>query len=80
MGAYLTHPSIKEEAKAGEQVHDSFLDTLHLPIFLFYLLRLVLRLDTPSSRSHPMTDQGMKCPMEESLEVVSARTCIHVWL
>jgi hypothetical protein len=79
-GAYLAHPSIKEEAKVGEQVHDSFLDTLHLPIFSIYLLRSAIRLDTPSSRWHPMADRGMKCPMEESLEVVSARTCICVRL
>jgi hypothetical protein len=36
-GAYLTHPSIKVEAKAGKQVHDSF--SLKL-ITLTYLLIL----------------------------------------
>ena len=80
MGAYLAHPSIKAEAKAGKQVHDSFLNSLHLPIFLFYLVRSVLHLDTPSCRSHPMVDRAMNCPMEESPEVILARPRICVML
>jgi len=48
MGAYHAHPSIKAEAKVGKQVHNSFQNSLHLPLFLFYLLRLALRLDMPS--------------------------------
>jgi hypothetical protein len=71
-GAYFIHPSIKAEAKAGKQVHDSFLNSLHLPIFSFYLRRPALRLDTPSFRSHPMVDQGMKRPMEEPSEPCSS--------
>ena len=80
MDAYLAQTSIKVEAKAGKQVHDSFLNSLHLPIFSFYLLRPALRLDTPSSRSHLMVDRGMKRPMEESPKVVSAHPYIHVRL
>ena len=73
-GTYLSHPSIKAEAKVGTQVHDSFsLNSLHLPIFLFYLLCPALCLDTPSFTSHPMMDRAMKRPMEESPKVVPAR-------
>jgi hypothetical protein len=79
--AYLAHPSIKAEAKAGKQVHTiPFLNSLHLPVFSFYLLRSALRLDTPSFISHPMADQAMKHPMEESLEVVPARPSIRAML
>jgi hypothetical protein len=80
MGAYLAHPFIKAEAKAGMQVHNSFLNSLHLPIFSFYLLRPTLCLDTPSSRSHLMANWGTKRLVEESPEVVSARPQIHVRL
>ena len=38
----------------------------------FYLLRLALRLGTPSFTSHPMADRAKKRPMEESPEVVPA--------
>ena len=76
MGAYLAHPSIKAEAKAGKQVHDSIsLKLVTLTIFSFYLLHPVLRLDTPSFTSHPMADRAMKRPMEESPKVVPARPC-----
>ena len=34
MGAYLTHPSIKAEAKAGKQVHDSFFKFITLTYLL----------------------------------------------
>jgi hypothetical protein len=80
MGAYLAHPSIKAKAKAGKQVHDFFLNLLHLPIFSFYLLRSALHLDTPSFRSHPMVDWATKCPMEESPKVVPARPRIRAML
>jgi hypothetical protein len=55
-------------------------NSLHLPIFLFYLLRLVLCLDTLSLTSHPMVDQAMKRPMEESPKVVPARPRFRVML
>jgi hypothetical protein len=74
MGTYLAHPSIKAEAKAGSKYTIPFVsNSLHLPIFSFYLLRPALCLDTPSFTSHPMVDQATKRPMEESLEVVPAR-------
>ena len=46
----------------------------------FYLLRLALRLDTPSFTSNPMVDRAMKRPMEESSEVVPARPRFHAML
>ena len=45
-------------------------NSLHLPIFSFYLLCPALRLNTPSFTSHPMADQATKRLMEESSEVV----------
>ena len=75
-GAYLAHCSIKAKAQTRKQIHDSFLNS----IFSFYLLRPVLRLDTPSFRSHPMADQATKRQMEESPEVVPARPRFCVML
>ena len=49
MGAYLAHPSIKAEAKAGKQVHDSF--SLKL-ITLTYLL--VLSSSSGAPPRHPI--------------------------